>query len=414
MGCATLSLEYFTFSCHLTDQNGILRRKRAGMKFIPRFFNPPQQSYFLFGPRGTGKSTWLKAEYPQALWIDLLNLDVLRFYLAAPERLRETADALSNDSVIVIDEVQKAPDILSEVHGLIEQKRGLKFVLTGSSARKLKRAGVDLLAGRALLKYMPPFFAGELGSHFSLKKALEVGMVPLVMLSDHPEETLKTYAGIYLKEEVYAESLVRKIEDFARFLEVISFSHANQINLSNIARECEISRKTIENYLQILQDLLLAFLIPVFSQRAQRALSHHPKLYIFDAGVFRSLRPQSLKDQGVELQGAALEGLVAQHIKAWMNSQIGNYQLSFWRTRSGLEVDFIALGPEGFWAIEVKNSPRVHAQDLRSLEEFKKDYPECTPLLLFRGEHRLIKKGILCIPCEEFLLQIHPDKKTLF
>lgn len=384
------------------------------MTFIPRFFKPPKQSYFLFGPRGTGKSTWLRAEYPKALWIDLLNLDVLRFYLAAPERLRETVGALPDDSVIIIDEVQKAPDILSEVHGLIEQKRGLKFVLTGSSARKLKRAGVDWLAGRALLKHMPPFFAGELGSQFSLQRALEIGMVPLIVLSEHPEEVLKTYAGIYLKEEVYAESLVRKIDDFARFLEVISFSHANQVNISNIARECEISRKTIENYLQILQDLLLAFTIPIFSQRAQRMLSHHPKLYMFDAGVFRSLRLQSLKDHRAELQGAALEGLVAQHIKAWINTQLGPYQLGFWRTRSGLEVDFIVLGPEGFWAIEVKNSSKVHSHDLRSLEEFKKDYPECTPLLLFRGETRLLKNNILCIPCEEFLLQIHPDKKTLF
>src|SRR3989344_2103872 len=129
------------------------------MAFIPRFFKPPNQSYFLFGPRGTGKSTWLKSQYPQALWIDLLNLDVLRFYLAAPERLREVVTALKDDAVIVIDEVQKIPEILSEVHYLIEQKRGFQFILTGSSARKLKRAGVDLLAGRALLKHMPPFFA---------------------------------------------------------------------------------------------------------------------------------------------------------------------------------------------------------------------------------------------------------------
>lgn len=381
------------------------------MEFIPRFFKPPKQSYFLFGPRGTGKSTWLKAQYPNALWIDLLNLDVLRQYLAAPERLRQVAAALPDGSQIVIDEVQKIPDILSEVHALIEQKRGLQFILTGSSARKLKRAGVDLLAGRALLKHMPPFFAGELGSLFSLQRALEIGMVPLITLSESAEEVLKTYAGIYLKEEVYAESLVRKIEDFARFLEVISFSHANQINLANIARECEISRKTIENYLQILQDLLLAFTIPVFSQRAQRALSHHPKLYIFDVGVFRSLRPQSLKDLGPEIQGGALEGLVAQHLKGWLDSQTGNYQMSFWRTRSGLEVDFIVLGPEGFWAIEVKNSNKIHPQDLRNLETFKEDYPECTPLLLYRGSTRLKQKEVLCIPCEEFLLQIHPNKK---
>lgn len=381
------------------------------MKFIPRFFKAPKQSYFLFGPRGTGKSTLLKERYQVALWIDLLNLDVFRSYLAAPERLREVVAALPDDSVIVIDEVQKIPEILSEVHWLIEQKRGLQFVLTGSSARKLKRAGVDLLAGRALLKHMPPFFAGELGDRFSLSRALEIGMLPLAVLSEDPKALLQTYGGMYLKEEVQAEGLVRQIGDFARFLEVISFSHATQINLSNVARECEIARKTIENYLQILQDLLLGFTISVFSLRAQRALSDHPKFYIFDAGVFISLRPQNLGDKATEIQGAALEGLVAQHIRAWVQDQTGNYQMNFWRTRSGLEVDFIVFGPDGFWAIEVKNGSKIHPQDLRGLEEFKKDYPECTPLLLYRGNSRLIQNEILCIPCEEFLLQIHPEKK---
>lgn len=326
------------------------------MKFIERFLKTPKQSYFLFGPRGTGKSTWLKKQYPNALWIDLLNLDVLRYYLAAPERLREVVAALPDNSVIVIDEVQKIPAILSEVHGLIEQQRGLLFVLTGSSARKLKAAGVDLLAGRALMKHMPPFFAGELGKSFELKRALEIGMLPLVEQTPHPKEVLSAYAGMYLKEEVAAEGLVRQIGDFARFLEIISFSHASQINLANIARECEIPRKTIENYLQILQDLLLAFTIQIFTYRAQRALASHPKLYIFDAGVFRSLRPRNLGDN--DIQGGALEGLVAQHLKGWIDQQVENYQLHFWRTKNDLEVDFIVHGPDGFWAIEVKNGQK--------------------------------------------------------
>lgn len=384
------------------------------MDLIPRFFKPPNQSYFLFGPRGTGKSTWLRSRYPGALWIDLLNLEVLRFYLAGPERLKEVVHALPDGAVIVIDEVQKIPDILSVVHALIEEKRGYQFILTGSSARKLKRTGVDLLGGRALLKHMSPFFAAELGTNFHLKRALEIGMVPLIALSENPEETLQTYAGLYLKEEVYAESLVRNIEDFARFLEVISFSHANQVNLANIARECEVSRKTTENYLQILQDLLLAFTLSTFSHRAKRDLSKHSKFYIFDAGVFRSLRPQSLKDQGTEIEGAALEGLVAQHIRAWIHNQVGKWQMNFWRTRNGLEVDFIIFGPKGFWAIEVKNGDKIHPQDLRALREFKKDYPECIPILLYRGKTRLLRNEILIIPCEEFLLQIHPDKKILY
>ncbi len=379
------------------------------MKYIPRFFTPPDQSYFLFGPRGTGKSTWLKKNYPKAFRIDLLKLEVLRYYLAAPERIRETVNALPDNSVIIIDEVQKIPSILSEVHNLIEEQRGLKFILTGSSSRKLKREGVDLLAGRALLKSMPPFFAGELGSEFNLALALEIGMVPIVVESKTPKEVLKAYAGLYLKEEVYMESLVRNIEDFARFLEVISYSHASQLNLSNIGRECQISRKTIESYLQILQDLLLAFVVPIFTKRAQRALSQHPKLYIFDAGIYRSLRPMSLKDMSSEMQGAALEGLVAQHLRAWIEAQVDQYTLNFWRTKNGVEVDFVIHGPNTFLAIEVKNSEQIHSNDLRGLEEFQKDYPEATPLLLYRGSHAIVKNKIKCLPIDQFLLSIHPS-----
>lgn len=383
------------------------------MHFIPRFFKPPKQSYFLFGPRGTGKSTWLKNTYPEALWLDFLNFDVFRSYAAAPERLRKIVEPLADGSVIIIDEVQKIPEILSEVHGLIEQKRGFQFILTGSSARKLKKSGVDLLAGRALLKHMPPFFAGELGSGFDLVKTLKIGLLPLVVESESPEEVLKAYAGMYLKEEVQSEGLVRQIGDFARFLEVISFSHANQLNLANISRECETSRKTVESYLQILEDLLLSFTLTVFSHRAQRSLSNHSKFYIFDAGVFLSLRPQNFGDPKTEMEGAALEGLVAQHIRAWAQAQLGGYQVHFWRTSSKLEVDFIVHGPDGFWAVEVKNGTKIHPQDFRSLLEFKKDYPDCTPIFVYRGSERLIQNGILCIPCEEFLVQIHPNKRLI-
>lgn len=380
-------------------------------RWIHRFFKAPNQSFFLFGPRGTGKSTWLKTHYPDALWIDLLELDQLRFYSAAPERLKETVDAHPNQKVVVIDEVQKIPDILSVVHGIIEEKRGILFVLTGSSTRKLKRVGVDLLAGRALLKHMPPFFAAELGTEFDLEEALALGLLPLVRGALVPQEVLKTYVGMYLKEEVQAEGLVRQIGDFARFLEIISFSHGAELNISNIARECSVGRKTVENYVQILQDLLLGYTLSVFTKRAQRALAERPKFYLFDTGVYRSLRPLRPLDVPQEIQGAALEGLVCQHLKAWVDAQVENYELAFWRTRSKLEVDFIVYGPKTFLAIEVKHGEVVHPDDLRGLEAFHTDYPECTPLLLYRGKTRVKKKNILCLPCEEFLLSIHPDHK---
>ena len=377
--------------------------------WVTRFFKAPAQSFFLFGPRGTGKSTWLKDKYPNALWIDLLELDQLRLYSAAPERLKETVTAHSDKKVVVIDEVQKIPDILAVVHSLIEEKRGIQFVLTGSSARQLRRVGVDLLAGRALLKHMPPFFAAELGEQFTLQGALELGLLPLVRGSETPAAALKTYVGMYLKEEVQAEGLVRQIGDFARFLEVVSFSHASELVIANISRECSIARTTVENYIQILQDLLLGYTLSVFTKRAQRALAERPKFYLFDAGIYRSLRPQRPLDIPQEVQGAALEGLVCQHLKSWVDAQLENYELAFWRTRSKLEVDFIVYGPNTFFAIEVKHGEAVHPGDLKGLEAFKADYPECTPLLLYRGKTKFTQKGILCIPCEEFLLKIHPE-----
>ncbi|MBI3900811.1 MAG: ATP-binding protein [Chlamydiia bacterium] len=380
-------------------------------RMVKRFFTPPQGSYFLFGPRGTGKSTWLRENYPGALWIDLLDLEQFLKFSASPGLLRELVHGNPQKKKIVIDEVQKAPELLSEVHRLIEEDKERQFILTGSSARKLKREGVDLLAGRALLERMPPFYAGELGKEFSLEKTLQIGLLPLVITAKEPEKTLKAYGGLYLKEEVQAEGLVRRLDDFARFLEVVSFSHGSVINASNIASECMLNRKTIESYLQVLQDLLLSFHITVFTKRAQRALSAHPKFYYFDVGVYKSLRPQSILDRPEEIGGAALEGLVAQHLKAWCEAQIETHSLHFWRTRSGVEVDFVIYGPKTFLAIEVKHSHRITPEDLKPLLTFQQDYPEVTPLLLYRGQDRLVKKEILCIPVEEFLLQIHPQKE---
>lgn len=380
------------------------------MYFIPRFFKAPKGSFFLFGPRGTGKSTWLKQHFSDAFWIDLLEPEQLRFYGAFPERLRETLELNPKAKVVVIDEVQKVPELLSLVHAVIEEKRGIQFVLTGSSARKLKRVGVDLLAGRAILKKMHPFFAAELGKEFDLEKALEFGLVPLIYQSERSEQELRTYAALYLKEEVQAEGLVRNVGDFARFMEVMSFSHGSVLNTSNISRECEVKRKTVDNYLQILEDLMLSFTLPVFNKRAQRALSSHSKFYFFDTGVFRSLRPMGPMDLKQEMQGPALEGLIAQHIRAWVDEQNGNWELAFWRTRSGLEVDFVIYGPNGFWAIEVKNGATVSPSDVRGLEAFREDYPESKQLLLYRGKKKAMQKGILCVPCEEFLLNVLPDR----
>lgn len=379
------------------------------MRHLKRLLDAPTQSFFLLGPRGTGKTTWLKDHYPNAVWIDLLLPNEVNFYIAKPERLISATEGAGDNATIVIDEIQKIPELLSVVHYLIEQKRGYQFILTGSSARKLKRSGVDLLAGRALLKFMNPFVAAEMGSSFSLKRALEIGMLPLAWDNTSPESVLTTYTALYLKEEIQAEGLVRNIGDFARFLEVMSFSHGSLLNLNNIASECNVSRSTVSNYLQILEDMLLAYTLNVFTKRAKRALTSHPKFYLFDIGVFQALRPKGPLDRPEEIHGAALEGLVAQHLKAWIDDQQADYELTFWRTRGGSEVDFILYGKNCFIAVEVKNGDMVSRSDLSGLKAFKEDYPEAKPFLLYRGHRRLIQDEISCVPVEEFLLNILPS-----
>lgn len=381
------------------------------MDFIDRFFHSPKQSFFLFGPRGTGKSTWLKRAFPNGLWIDLLDLETVRLYEARPERLREVIDANPKVDTVIIDEIQKIPSLLSMVHLLIESDRQLQFILTGSSTRKLRRDGVNLLAGRALLKKMHPFMASELKDLFSLEHALQIGMLPLVWGSISPVETLRTYAGLYLKEEVQAEGLVRQIGNFARFLEIVSFSHGATLNATNISRECEVKRRTVENYLQILDDLLLSFTLPVFTKRAQRSMTAHPKFYLFDAGVYRSLRPSGPLDRPEEIDGAALEGLVVQHLRSWADYQAAPHELYFWRTRTGMEVDFVVYGPSQIQAIEVKNTKCLSPKDLNGLKAFKKDYPQSDCLLLYRGKERLKQQDIWILPCDEFLrsLKISQD-----
>ena len=279
--------------------------------------------------------------------------------------------------------------------------------------KKLKKYGVNLLAGRALLRFMFPFFAKEIHTSFHLAHHLRQGMLPIVLDATLPEEVLRAYVGMYLKEEVQAEGIVRNVGDFARFLETMSFSHGSLINASSIARESQISRKTVDSYLVILEDLLLAFHLHVFHRKAKRQLISHTKFYFFDSGVYYSLRPKSLYDVESEREGAALEGLVAQHLRAWALMQKELHQLYFWRTSSQIEVDFIMTGPTCFIAIEVKNGTTLHPHDFRGLKLFLEDYPEATALLLYRGTRKYQEHAILCYPVEEFLLHIDPQQPLI-
>ncbi|MBK8801512.1 MAG: ATP-binding protein [Fibrobacteres bacterium] len=377
-----------------------MSRKRSG----PR----PQQSFFLFGPRGTGKSTWVNQLLPDALHLDLLRQDLWRELDAKPERLRSHLEAFPDKEWIFVDEIQKIPVLLDEIHRAMEAHPHRKWALTGSSARKLKRGAVNLLGGRALRQEMHPYLASELGGDFHLESALRFGLVPLVRESPDPEATLATYAGMVLREEVHAEGLVRNLSAYSRFLETLSFSQGSQLNLANVSRECGVDRKTLDGYLSVTEDLLLCHRLPVFAKRARRELSSHAKLYLFDAGVFRSLRPKGPLDSPEEIDGQALESLVFQHLRAWVGLRGHQESLHFWRTRNGVEVDFVVYGESTFLALEVKNSDRIQSADLRGLRSFQDDYPEARCALLYRGSQRRIEHGILCLPVDDFLRGIDP------
>lgn len=377
--------------------------------FTERFFTAPKDSFFLFGPRGTGKTTWLQKTYSDAYLVDLLDDRIFRNHVAHPERIKEIVKANPVTNRYIIDEIQKVPAMLDSIHGLIEGYKTHQFILTGSSARKLRRGGVNLLAGRALLTHFHPFMAAELGRDFSLETSLQHGLIPLIVAANAPDKALEAYIALYMKEEVKEEGLVRNIGAFARFLEVISFSHGSVLNISNIARECQVTRKLVENYLSILEDLLLGYKLPVFTRRAKRAMTIQPKFYIFDTGVYRHLRPKGPLDSPDEINGMALEGLVFQHLKAWCDYSEAQMDCYFWRTRGGSEVDFVLYGEQGFYAIEVKNAEQIHPKSLRSLKTFKSDYPEAQTLFLHRGREKRIVDDILCWPVDLFLLHLKPN-----
>lgn len=382
------------------------------MESIKRFFNPPSTntSFFIFGPRGTGKSTWLKFYFPRAFTIDLLDNNEFLRHLSNPNFLQEIVEGNPACHHFIIDEIQKVPDMLNTVHRLMEQykKKGLQFIMTGSSARKLRRAGVNLLGGRALIRHFHPFMAAELGSLFNLESALQYGLIPLVVDAPNKQDALDAYLGIYLKEEVQSESLVRNLSSFSRFLETMSFSHGSILNLNNIARECQITRKIAENYLSILIDLLVAETLPVFKKRAERETVSHEKFYYFDTGVYSNNRPKGPLDRPEEIYGIALEGLVFQHLRAWRDYTDEKIKLYYWRTKNGVEVDFVIYSDRYFFAIEVKNHQIIHAKDLRHLKTFCQIYPEATPILLYRGKDRLKIDGVLCYPITEFLMRLKP------
>lgn len=370
----------------------------------PRLYKSlKNKSFFLFGPRGSGKTTWLKDQFPEALRIDLLDSENYRLLLGSPQRLEGMIP--KKQSLIVIDEIQRVPDLLNEVHRLIEDKK-LTFVLTGSSARKLKRHGANLLAGRAFQKFFHPLTCWELGKDFNLDRALKFGMLPEVWNAPSDEwrkQFLSTYIATYLKEEVQAEGLVRNLSAFSHFLEMASFSQAAQTTMTRIAADVGVDSKVIASYFEVCEDLLLSYRIPVFNKRAKRRISSHPKFMYFDVGVWRALRPKGPLDSIEEIDGPAIETLFFQHYRALGEFCSWNQKPFFWRTATKLEVDFVSYGEEGIFAFEFKRSSVTRDQDLDSLREFQKDYPMAKCYLLNFSSKSTVRDGIQIMNFEEAL-----------
>jgi len=283
-------------------------------KSYKRLLAPPKQSFFLFGLRGVGKSTWAAACFPEATHIDLLDQTLHHTYLTSPDRFADRLRALKNGAWVIVDEIQRLPGLLNEVHRFIEEKR-LRFILLGSSARKLRSAGVNLLGGRALRKMMYPLVPEELGNDFSLETALQSGTLPITQVSESPKETLLAYAQMYLREEIQAEAQVRNLAGFARFLPVAALFQGQALNVAGLARDAEVQRTTVNGYLEILEDTLVAYRIPGYEARLRVKERTHPKLYWNDLGVLRAVKGQLDKPTHEE-QGPLFEGWVANYLRA--------------------------------------------------------------------------------------------------
>jgi len=370
---------------------------------LARILAPPKQSFFLMGPRGSGKSTWVRSLFSDAHVIDLLSEEKYQRLLANPGLFADEVRALKSGTWVVVDEIQRLPGLLNEVHRFMEEKR-LRFVLCGSSARKLRRAGVNLLAGRALRRSMHPFLPEELGRQFDLEQALQFGMLPVVWDSDVKADTLAAYAQFYLKEEIQAEALVRSLPGFARFLPVAAIFHGQTINVSTIARDAGVARTTVSGYLDILEETLLCFRLPAYEAKLRVRERKLPKWYWCDPGLVRAMK-RSFGALVPEERGALFEGLVAQAIRAYQDYRGICDEMYYWAPAAGRasEVDFLLVRGGQFIAIEAKSGGSFAeswckglraAAPLNGLQRRLIVYP--------RGPALRTKDGIEVLPFKDF------------
>src|SRR3990172_1550242 len=355
------------------NQTGVI----STMETIRRLLKielPKRQSAFLWGPRKTGKTSYLRSSFPGSLRYDMLQTDLFLEFTKRPFLLREqllAADPKQLKEPVIIDEVQKVPQLLDEVHWLIEHK-GLQFILCGSSARKLRRGKTNLLGGRAWRYEMHPLVSAEVGD-LNLLRALNRGMIPVHYLEEGYDKSLQAYVRDYLKEEVFDEGLTRNIPAFSRFFDAMGYSHGDLTNYANIARDCGVDAKTVKEYYQILVDTLLGTMIEPYKRRQERqVITKAGKFYLFDVGVAGAITQRHIPQERGEQFGKALEHFMLMEILAHRAYRELDYAVNFWRAKSGLEVDFVS--GQGEVAIEVKGASRIDNADLRPLKAFMEEY----------------------------------------
>lgn len=360
-----------------------------------------RETFFLWGPRQTGKTTLLRQAYPDALWVDLLKADEYRRYLERPELLREELAAISRPAQVVIDEVQKVPSLLDEVHWLHENRK-VRFALCGSSARKVRRGAANLLGGRAVRYELFGLTAEEIGKDFDLVRLLNHGYLPTHYQSSRPERLLAAYVGDYLKEEVAAEGLVRNLPVFSAFLNAAALSDAELVNFTNIARECGVSGPTVKGHFGILEDTLMGRWLPAYTRRPKRRVIAAPKFYFSDVGVVNHLARRGRVVPGSELFGKAFENWVFHELGAANAYHDHFHELSYWRLASGIEVDFI-VGHMAL-AIEAKATARITSDHLNGLRQLREDHPAVRRVVVcLEPKRRRTPDGIEILPVQAFI-----------
>lgn len=360
-------------------------------------------SLFLWGPRQVGKSSLLKRRFPHAMLYDLLVTETFVRFERQPSLLREEVLTQPVERIIIIDEVQKVPQLLDEVHWLMVN-HGYKFILCGSSARKLRRVGTNLLGGRALKCHMYPLVSAEIGEDFNLNRAINNGLIPRHYEVENPWRRIQAYIGDYLKEEIRIEAGLRNLPAFSRFLEMAAQCDGELIVYNNIAQDCGISAPTAKEYFNILQQTLIGFMLEPFTQSKKRTALQSPRFYYFDVGLTNFLLGRKKLEPGTPEYGHAFEHFVIQEIRAWLGYRHDEENMYYWRTTGGYEVDCV-IG-EGRVAIEIKSVTQTQSRHLKGLKAFSEDFPNARLIVVSQDPEKRLLNGVEIFPVQSFLKEL--------